>query len=159
MKNTISTITKILFFFLSIYFLFTYISIGYTQWVLEADLHGFGNSLEYINVVDTTVSWAVGGFFIVKRTNNGWDSLPTYELPPGAYYACIAGLDSLTAWIGSSNGMVHRTTNGGQNWNLQLYTDPGGFINDIKFARVNKNYGYIFSSICRMDYLCGPYSG
>jgi hypothetical protein len=77
-----------------------------SQWVLETEL-GYNNGLfHYISVVDSSTVWVVGAAWtgdnnmIFRRTNNGvWKSVPTYGIIPNQQLSCIAGIDSLTAFV------------------------------------------------------------
>jgi hypothetical protein len=92
-----------------------------------------------VSVVNQNIIWVCGTNASVRRTTNGgltWDSA-NYGLTPLRPYHRSA-IDQNRAWItGGNNGeRVFCTTNGGLNWNEQLYTQPY-WINGIHFFNSN----------------------
>ncbi len=126
-----------------------------SQWFLETRLAGDNGLFHYISVVDSGTVWVVGAAWtgdtnmIFRRTINGiWKSVPTYGIIPNQQLSCIAGIDSLTAFVATgysyNNGnYLYKTTNGGANWFVQISLSGNlGYFNDIRFSRKNPAYGY-----------------
>jgi hypothetical protein len=61
-------------------------------------------------------------------------------LPTGNLYG-ISALDTTTCWVGTVNGSIYKTTNGGSTWTLQ-FSLAGSFTNGIKLF--NANYGVYY---------------
>ena len=104
-------------------------------------------SLFSVKAVDKNVGWAAGGNSsgtapVVIRTLDGgaqWRRV-TENLPKADLY-CITALDKNRAWVGTGDGKIFATTNGGDLWVEQVY--PGTqspFINGIWMF--NNNVGY-----------------
>ncbi len=98
------------------------------------------SSLFSIKAVNTSVIWAAGGNgsktspSVVRSINGGatWTNV-TGSLT-GVDLYCITGTDSSHAWVGTSDGRIFATTDGGTSWNLQTY--PGmqsPFIDGVWF--------------------------
>jgi len=122
----------------------------YSQWEIEYHA-AYGETLEHISVVDSNIVWVIGRIGITRDTSiiyerispNVWTEIYG-EFRYNNRLTCVAGLDSLTAFIGTDLGKVFRTTDSGNNWDLIINTGGNGYINDIKFSRTNSNVGYIF---------------
>jgi len=120
------------------------------QWSVDTTLTWKNNppAINTMTTVDSSVSWMIGYYydadsaFIERRTRNGWSPISIDDIRTEKP-VCIAAIDAMRAWIGTYNGKIYVTSNGGFNWLLQL--NPGAYINDIKFSAINSNYGYIFS--------------
>lgn len=72
----------------------------------------------------------------------GFVKLPVIGFMTSSRLTCLSALDSMRAWVGTTDGKIYRTTNGGQNWVMQLDAGTGGYINDIRFSQINPNWGY-----------------
>lgn len=109
--------------------------IAQNSWVPQSS--GVTVSLDCIKVVDQNVAWAAGDSGKVIRTINGgitWTSVD------GGYFgeATIWNIDALDSNIAFvtitpspfSTTYIYRTTNGGNSWE-QVFSQDGGFINDI----------------------------
>jgi photosystem II stability/assembly factor-like uncharacterized protein len=142
------------FFFLSLIVFNVASRCTWSQWVLETDMPmSFGITGQYIVAVDSQTAWAVGhnyadtSYVFNRTTYLGWN--PTFYSDPfltSESIYCIAALDSMTAWVGTASGKVYYTDRRGDTaWTLQINVGGQGFINDIKFSRGNKNFGYVYS--------------
>lgn len=126
----------------------------YSQWIEDTDLSGYEVRLKYINVVDSAVVWVIGEkgppnddtIMIFYRTSfQGWAPIYSHPIMMTDQATCIAAKDSIHAWIGTETGKIFNTTNGGNDWTQQVSTGGSGYINDIKFSRLNPLVGYAFS--------------
>jgi photosystem II stability/assembly factor-like uncharacterized protein len=96
-------------------------------------------SLYTIKAVNTSTVWAAGNTPatapIVVRTANGgtnWTDV-TGNLPSVGLY-CIDAVDSSRAWVGTGDGRIFATVNGGASWSVQSYSARlSPFIDGIKF--------------------------
>jgi hypothetical protein len=100
-------------------------------------------------MVDTLSVWGIGTFGTTEDTSF------IYKLkPPGVWYrlpmqnfmysklSCIAAHDTSKAWVGTYDGEIYMTTNGGYKWERIFSFGGSSFINDIKFSKTNKLIGY-----------------
>ena len=91
--------------------------------------------------VSRDVAWAAGGNQVgtspvVLRTTDGGE---TWEIVTGTLNGvdlyCITAIDANRAWVGSGDGRIFATGDGGMSWIEQAYPDPqSGFINGVWFA-------------------------
>jgi len=114
-------------------------------WSLQ--LEGASASLFSVSAANANVVWAAGGNgsasspVVLRSTNKGstWEvvsaSLQGYD------FYCINAIDAQRAWVGSSDGHILATTDGGTSWSDQTY--PGRqspFINGIKMFSDGTGY-------------------
>ena len=105
---------------------------------------GTTNQLYSVKAVNNLVAWTGGAAATVRKTTNGgvnWvDANPNPGVINGIVYALDA-FDANLAWCTTSPGatFIYRTTNGGVNW-TQVFTQAGGFIDDIKFRDANTGF-------------------
>jgi subtilisin family serine protease/photosystem II stability/assembly factor-like uncharacterized protein len=97
------------------------------------------NGLFSVSAVDRNVLWTAGGDGnatspVVLRSQDGgatWTDV-TGNLS-GADLYCINAIDSSRAWVGTGDGRIFATTNGGTSWSQQTYPAPQSpFIDAIK---------------------------
>ncbi len=89
--------------------------------------------------VDTSVVWASGGDgqatspVVVRSVDGGLTWTDCTGNLPGVDLYCVNALDSLRAWVGTGDGKIFNTTNGGISWTEQTYPTPQSpFIDGIK---------------------------
>ncbi len=104
-------------------------------WLLQLD--GSSSSLFSIHAASKEMIWASGGSgsspVVVRSTNGGgsWSDV-TGALSGTALY-CIDALDDQRAWVGSADGRIFATTNGGTLWSQQNYPERSSpFIDAIR---------------------------
>jgi photosystem II stability/assembly factor-like uncharacterized protein len=71
-----------------------------------------------------------------------------HELPNAPHVERIDGMhfiDTRTGWVGTSNGSIHRTDDGGDTW-TQQYWDPALYVRCITFADSQRGYAGMLSS-------------
>jgi photosystem II stability/assembly factor-like uncharacterized protein len=101
-------------------------------------------SLTSVHAPSATVVWASGGDGnatdpVVTRTTDGgttWTDV-TGNLPQADFFA-VRALNASRAWVGSGDGRIFTTSDGGQTWSQQAY--PGiqsPFIDGIWFFDAN----------------------
>jgi len=127
-----------------------FISINsYSQWTSNGGLR-MNDSFISMCAVDSSCVWGVATVGYMEDTtciykftpSHIWYRLPMQNFMYPTKMTCIAALDSNRAWVGTDDGKIYHTTNGGFNW-IQIYSFGGsGFINDIKFSQQNKLVGY-----------------
>ncbi len=97
-------------------------------------------SLFSVKAVDDAVIWAAGGDgaksapTVVRSIDGGATWRDATGSLSGIDIYCVTATDSLHAWIGSGDGHIFATTNGGTSWSEQTY--PGTqspFIDGIWF--------------------------
>ena len=120
------------------------------QWGLNFIMSSDEN-LTYLCTVDTFSVWGVGGkgfwhtdtAIIYKMVPQGiWKMLPMQDFMYKTRISCIAATDTTNAFIGTYDAKIYRTSDGGYNWNVVFDFGGEGFINDIKFSRINNLIGY-----------------
>jgi hypothetical protein len=114
-----------------------------TGWTAQTS--GVTTSLYTVSAVNQNVGWVGGASGVVLRTVNGgtnWTNVSSGPIGTDAVYA-ICGLDENTCMVSTSPSAtyVYRTSNGGANW-TQVFTQSGGFIDDIKFQNANTGFMY-----------------
>jgi len=108
---------------------------------------GADAALFSVHAVNTSVVWSSGGDglggtpFIIRSTDGGanWAN-KTGDIPAADLY-CISALDANRAWVGTGDGRIFCTLNGGTTWTLQSY--PGRqspFINGIRIFEDGTGY-------------------
>ena len=118
------------------------------QWTCQTSL-GINESLTYLCVVDSFSAWGIGRKGIFQDTGivyimefGYWFPTIIHDFMCTSKPTCIAATDLNKAWIGTNDGKIYATTNGGFNWNKVFDFGGSGFINDIKFSKTNKLVGY-----------------
>jgi len=114
-------------------------------WLMQ--LNGASASLFSVCAVSRDVIWASGGDgagttpIVVVSTNGGdtWNDV-TGTLQ-GVDLYCINALDAQRAWVGTADGRILATTNGGSAWTVQSYPGrQGGFIDAVKMFADGTGY-------------------
>jgi hypothetical protein len=135
------------YFKLCFLFLFVLLNIeAEGQWVLQTTI-GTNERLTHLCVVDTLSAWGIGNInhdtSTVYMMDNGiWSKKPFYDFMYTAGISCIAATDLNTAWVGTENGRIYRTSDGGNKWDMVFDFGGSGYINDIKFSKTNKMVAY-----------------
>ncbi len=106
---------------------------------------GVTTSLNTVSTVNTDVGWIGGNGGVVLRTTNAgttWTNVTRAPIGTSDVYA-ICGIDANTCLVSTSPSatFVYRTTNGGTTW-TQVFTQTGGFIDDIKFKDATNGIMY-----------------
>jgi photosystem II stability/assembly factor-like uncharacterized protein len=100
-----------------------------------------------IRAVSKEIVWAAGGDrsestpVVVRSIDGGktWSDV-TANLPLADFY-CIAALDTARAWVGSGDGRIFATSDGGKTWAQQLYAGvQSPFINGIRVFPGGKGF-------------------
>lgn len=115
------------------------------QWMMQVD----GSDAAFFSVcaVSPSVVWVSGGSgtatlpMVLRSTDGGstWSD-HTGNLS-GVDLYCITALDANRAWVGTSDGKLFATTNGGANWVQQSYPlTQSPFIDGIKFFQDGTGY-------------------
>ena len=120
-----------------------------TQWVNSFYL-GTNEYIYQLCAVDTCAVWALAQphsssdtSFVYKMNGYGnWHKMPFGIFMATSRMTCIAAIDTLRAFVGTYNGNIYGTTDGGYTWKLLYSFGGSGFINDIKFSKTNRLVGY-----------------
>lgn len=116
------------------------------------------DSLNYIGLTSSKF------FYKSSNSGNNWNCIPEYSFDSN--YSLTNGqfVNSLTGWvIGSSytyypgNGVILKTTNGGQSWNRQNTGFNNYYCSSINF--LNENTGWVGSSGGSVGYLMKTTNG
>src|SRR5438128_2644833 len=100
--------------------------------------------LNAVSTLSPDAAWAAGNEGTVIFTSDkglSWSSRGGGAIGTLNIYT-IAAIDSLTAVCGAfGNGLtaIFKTTNAGGSW-LQVFYQPGGFIDDIKMVNASSGY-------------------
>jgi photosystem II stability/assembly factor-like uncharacterized protein len=137
MKNNLLTIT-----FIVILGAFANIALAQT-WTTQVS--GITTSLNTVSAVNQNVGWVGGNGGVVLRTTNAgtnWTNVTGAPIGTNDVYA-ICGIDANTCLVSTSPAatFVYKTTDGGANW-TQVFTQTGGFIDDIKFQNATTGFMY-----------------
>ena len=102
-------------------------------------------SLNTVSTVSQEVGWIGGNSGVVLRTTNHgltWTNVTGTPIGTDAVYA-ICGIDANTCLVSTSPAatFVYKTSNGGANW-TQVFTQAGGFIDDIKMFSATNGFMY-----------------
>lgn len=115
-----------------------------TEPVWELQSQPVTNSLSSVHAVDTNIVWAAGGNgfatapVVIVSTNGGSSWSDVTSNISGVDLYCISAVDRAHAWVGSGDGRIFATSNGGVSWSAQPY--PGQqspFIDAIRFFDVS----------------------
>ena len=106
------------------------------QWVSQVSPTGTG--LFSVKAVSRTVAWASGGNssatapVVIRTTDGGTTWLQATGNLTGVDAYAITAVDGNRAWVGTGNGRIYATSDGGATWTQQVY--PGTqspFINGV----------------------------
>lgn len=84
---------------------------------------------------DGVTVWMCGPSHVVLRTTNAgttWTNVGT-SITAGQDLYTVSAIDANTAIVGSGDGTIWRTTNGGTNWNFIVPTPASVFIDVVHF--------------------------
>jgi subtilisin family serine protease/photosystem II stability/assembly factor-like uncharacterized protein len=102
-----------------------------------------GTNLPLLSVksVSRDVVWAAGGSqagnspVVLRSTDGGETWLPATGTLTDVTLYCIGAVDADRAWVGSGDGRIFASVDGGSTWNEQVYPDPqSAFINGVWFV-------------------------
>ncbi len=122
-----------------------YLFTAIPRWAVE--LTPTHASLRSVRAVSRTVAWASGGNdsatapVVVRTVDGGQNWTDVTGGLTGADFYTIFAIDETHAWVGSGDGRIFATTNGGVSWVQQAY--PGiqsPFIDGIWFFDVNNGF-------------------
>ncbi len=107
-----------------------------------------GSSIMFqsVRAVDQNIAWAAGDSGRVLRTTNGgatWASVGGGTIGQVSIWN-IEATNEQTAFATTTPGattFIYRTTNGGSTWSA-VYSQSGGFINDIRMSDDLNGYAY-----------------
>ncbi len=94
-----------------------------------------------ITGVDGKTAWAAGGNsqgtspVVVRTVDSGltWNDATGNLVSDSIDLYCINAIDSIRAWVGTGDGQIFATTNGGGTWSAQTYPPPlSPFIDGIR---------------------------
>jgi photosystem II stability/assembly factor-like uncharacterized protein len=122
----------------------------FSQWTTEL-VHPPGHVLEYVNIVDSSVAWAIGHYgtnqdssmLLIRTDKSSWFQ-HYLQIANNNDFTCVAALDKDRVWIGTGDGKVYYHSYNNNKTILQLDIGGEAYINDIKFSRLNRSYGYIY---------------
>jgi photosystem II stability/assembly factor-like uncharacterized protein len=104
--------------------------------VLDAGL-ATGSSLLAVDALDELFAVAVGNSGAVIKTENGkdWVAVTPSYVGVNINYKCVAVKSIYEWWIGTSDGRLVYTTDGGVTWATKAFSGSGtGVVQDIVFA-------------------------
>jgi tetratricopeptide (TPR) repeat protein/photosystem II stability/assembly factor-like uncharacterized protein len=102
-------------------------------------------SLYSVTGVNHHTAWAAGGNsqapVVIRTVDGGFTWKDVTGNLTGALLYCVSAIDSMRAWVGTGNGQIFATTNGGTSWSAQGYPAPqSGFIDGIKVFQNLRGY-------------------
>ena len=87
--------------------------------------------IQIIKGVDSLTAWASGVNCVLRTTNGGSTWTNAFgDLPQGRFFGGLEAKNSFEAWVGSDQGTIYHTTNGGVNW-ISQYSISGSYIDGI----------------------------
>ncbi|HEY6953550.1 MAG TPA: S8 family serine peptidase, partial [Bacteroidota bacterium] len=93
-----------------------------------------------VSAVDRNVVWTAGGDgqttppVVLRSVDSGSTWIDATGNLSGVGLYCMNAVDSLRAWVGTGDGRIYATTDGGTSWTNQVYPPPQSpFIDGIKF--------------------------
>jgi hypothetical protein len=133
-----------------IFFIVVSLSGIYAQQWVEQVQPSPQRPLRSVSAVNGNVVWGSGDLGTVLYTSNGginWLHRGGGQIGSNIVYS-IAGIDSLKALCAVNSptyGYIYRTSNGGLNW-TPVFSQPGGFINDIKLISVASPFAFAYGN-------------
>lgn len=107
---------------------------------------GIINAIQFVNEDD---GWFVGDNNIIARTIDGglsWAAVTGPLNPATLEVNCLAALDQNRCWIGSSDGKLYYTEDGGETWTQRSFIGSGtGSVTNVKFQ--NELIGYMVRTV------------
>jgi photosystem II stability/assembly factor-like uncharacterized protein len=107
------------------------------QWAMQVD--GADAALFSVHAVNPSVVWASGGDglgtspLVLRTTDGGATWLNRTGDMASADLYCISAVDANRAWVGTGDGRIFCTLNGGTTWTLQSYNGrQSPFINGVR---------------------------
>ncbi|MGD8782390.1 MAG: YCF48-related protein [Ignavibacteria bacterium] len=151
---------KAIFVFLSVLIGAVYLQAQTWSEVLAPDIK---DDLNDIVLISDTELWAVGNGGVVLHTTDGFESFVEVDLGTGEDLVQAFFLDQNNGWVGSEDGTVFYTTDGGTTWSENSLLDlvPSDFslyyFNAIEF--VNQQKGFVLAGKYGFTYLFGTTDG
>lgn len=107
-------------------------------------------NLQRIHGADETIVAVGAAGAIIKSANRGVTWATTTITPTSATVQAISVLDDRRYWVGTADGYVYYTLNGGETWGTLNFSGSGaGAVYDIVF--VNSEVGYFSHSTATPD--------
>lgn len=128
---------KNLFSLLVFFFFFLPSEKSFSQWIpANGDLSYWqiaaGLSIDAVDSNCAVISTRMGIYRTING-GNGWEIISPPNFPSWGDGWDISMIDSLHIWIGSGDGKIYSTSDGGKNWTIQFYdTTKSPFMNYVK---------------------------
>lgn len=107
---------------------------------------------EDIHIIDTNIILLTGfatnpvrPLIYLRNVNGNWKKITNNQIDTGRFGYGAWGIDTAKILLLTSQKLYY-TSNGGSNWSSILQPMFGYDFSSMKFSRINKGYGYIFSS-------------
>jgi photosystem II stability/assembly factor-like uncharacterized protein len=125
---------------------------GGKNWDVQHHAGGSGIELNSVNFIDAQNGWAAGGAYesgqnvLLKTSDSGknWLQVKTDTTLP---YNSVYFVDSDTGFVFGEDGIILRTTNGGNNWDTRSIDNYiGAYLDVFRFLAVtfiDKNTGWV----------------
>lgn len=119
-----------------------YTSDGGENWIRQGDITSIPNvTLNDVCAVDKNIVWVVGeksdGYATILKTTNGgknWERLDPEKKTPNAALYGISAINNLVAFAVGENGIILKTIDGGNNWDIQTNGTQQEFIFEMVSA-------------------------
>lgn len=103
---------------------------------------GVATHLYSVSAVSSTTCWAGGTNGVVLRTtNSGTNWINVSGSPIGANIVNLVVATDANTCIAATNTTIYKTSNAGANW-IQVFTQSGGYIDDIGFMNATTGFMY-----------------
>lgn len=114
------------------------------QWTVQTS--GVTSILRSVSVVNSNVAFISGDAGKILKTTNGgmtWTNIAATPIPTTMGVDVVRAIDENTILVAGTpaNTFVYKTTNSGITW-TQVFTQVGGYIDDIQFKDANNGFMY-----------------
>jgi len=120
------------------------INLSAQTWTVQTS--GVTSILRSVSVVDANVAFISGDAGQILKTTNGginWTNIAAAPIPTTFGADVVRAIDANTIIVAGSpaDTYIYKTTNGGTNW-TQVFTQVGGYIDDIQFKDATNGFAY-----------------
>lgn len=121
------------------FIILSFLGVCYSQTGWSVQFPNTNNALRDVCFINQQTGWIVGwNSTICKTTNSGISWVYKNPFSQSRYFQSCFFLDANTGWIcggaGNNESYIYKTTNGGNNWSNQFYSNINGILTGMYFT-------------------------